>query len=343
MKIFAKKKFLEMLQIYNGGVIMKLKKTFNYKEYASFVFFIIVFLFFSIFAKGFFTFDNIINVLRQVSIIGIVSVGMMMVILTGGIDLSVGSVIGTSATLAAYLMVNVGMNMYIAAIIAVGVGALIGLINGLLITKIDIPPLITTLAVMTGCRGLAYIITKGIPIYGFPEGFSFLGQGYIWVIPVPVLIMVAVMIVGYIVLNKTSFGMHIYGIGGNEEATRLCGVNVKKTLNSVYVISGLLAGFAGVVLLSRINTGTATVGTSYEMDVITAVVLGGVSIAGGEGKLKGVIIGVLIMGILSNGLIILGVEEYYQWVIRCIVLLLAVGFDRNAYRIGKKKRKAMLS
>lgn len=318
---------------------LKKKRIVNYKEYASFVFFVIVFLFFSIFAKGFFKFDNIINVLRQLSVIGIVSVGMMMVILTGGIDLSVGSVIGTSATLAAYLMVKAGINMYIAALVAIGAGALIGLINGLLITKIDIPPLITTLATMTGCRGLAYIITRGIPIYGFPEGFSFLGQGYFWVIPVPVLIMVAVMVVGYIFLYKTPFGMHIYGIGGNAEAARLCGVNVKKTLNIVYTISGSLAGFAGVVLLSRINTGTATVGTSYEMEIITAVVLGGVSIAGGEGKLRGVIIGVLIMGILSNGLIIMGVEEYYQWVIRCVVLLLAVGFDRNAYRIFKKSRK----
>ena len=317
------------------------KRTINYKENASFVFFIVVFLVFSIFAKGFFDFGNIVNVLRQVSVIGIISVGMMMVIITGGIDLSVGSVIGTSAALAAFLMVDAQINMYLACTIAIAVGALIGLINGLLITKIDIPPLITTLATMTGCRGLAYIITKGIPIYGFPQEFSFLGQGYIWVIPLPVLIMTVVMIFGYIMLSKTSFGLHIYGIGGNAEATRLCGVNVKKTLNLVYIISGALAGFAGVVLLSRINTGTATVGTSYEMEAITAVVLGGVSVSGGEGKLKGVVIGVLIMGILSNGLIIMGIEEYYQWVVRCIVLLLAVGFDRNAYRFGNRRKRLL--
>ena len=200
----------------------------NYKENATLVFFIVLFVFFSIFATGFFKFDNIINVLRQVSIYGIVSVGMMMVILTGGIDLSVGAIIGTSATLAAYLMVKVGVNMYAAALIAIAVSALIGFVNGLLITKINIPPLIATLATMTGFRGVAYIITEGMPIYGFPEGFSFIGQGYIWVIPVPVVLMIIVMVIGYIFLTKTPFGLHIYGIGGNEEATRLCGVNVKK-------------------------------------------------------------------------------------------------------------------
>ena len=317
------------------------KRTFNFKDYASLVFFIAVFLFFSIFAKGFFDFTNIMNVIRQVSIVGIVSVGMMMVILTGGIDLSVGSVIGTSAALAAYLMVHLQMNMYLACLIAIGLGAFIGFINGLLVTRVNIPPLITTLATMTGCRGVAYIITGGIPIYGFPEGFSFLGQGYIWIIPVPVVLMVLVMIAGYILQNKTPFGLHIYGIGGNEEAARLCGVNVKKTLSIVYVLSGLLAGFAGVVLLSRINTGTATVGTSYEMEIITAVVLGGVSITGGEGKIKGVIIGVLIMGILSNGMIIMGISEYYQWVVRCIVLLLAVGIDRNAYKLMERRQRRL--
>jgi ribose transport system permease protein len=250
----------------------------------------------------------------------------------------VGSVIGASAALAAYLMVKLNTNMVAACLIAVGMAALIGLLNGLLITKINIPPLIVTLAMMTGCRGISYIITDGIPIYGFPKSFSYLGQGYIWVIPIPVLLMILVMSVGYIVLNKTPFGLHIYGIGGNAEAARLSGVNVQKTLNIVYVISGALSGFAGIVLLSRINTGTATIVTSYEMDIITAVVLGGVSINGGEGKLKGVIMGVLIMGILSNGMIIMGISEYYQWIVRCIVLLLAVGFDKNIHKLTGHNR-----
>ena len=317
----------------------KTKRALNIRDYATFIFFILLLLVLSVFARGFLSVTNIINVLRQVSIIGIVSVGMTMVILTGGIDLSVGSVIGTSATLTAYLMVHAGLDMSVAILAGLCAGALVGFLNGLLITKIDIPPLITTLATMTGCRGVAYIITKGIPIYGFPAGFSLIGQGYIWIIPVPVIIMAIVFVLGYFVLNRSVFGMHCYGIGGNQEAAKLCGIKVGKRLCTVYTLSGLLAGFAGVVLLSRINTGTATVGTSYEMEVITAVVLGGVSISGGEGHLRGVIIGVLIMGVLTNGLIILSVSEYYQWIIRCFVLLLAVGFDRNAAKLSNRKEK----
>lgn len=316
----------------------KSKIRIDIRDFAILIFFILLFVILSVVAKGFFDYRNLINVARQVSIIGIVSVGMTLVIMTGGIDLSVGSILAASGTIAAYLMVKLNTNMYVAILVGTLVGLLVGLLNGFLITKLDIPPLITTLATMTGIRGVAYIVTQGIPIYGFPEKFALLGQGYIWVIPVPVILMVITFILGYIVLNKTVFGRHCYGIGGNKDAASLSGVNVNKSLMAVYVISGLLAGFAGVVLLSRINTGVPTAGTSFEMDVITAVVLGGVSIAGGEGKLKGVIIGVLIMGVLSNGLIILSVQEYYQWAVRCIVLLLAVGFDRNIDKILSKNK-----
>lgn len=305
-----------------------------YKEYATVIFLIVTVLFFTIFAPGFLSMSNIMNVLRQVSIIGICSTGMMLVILTGGIDLSVGSVIGVTGTLSAYLMVKADVNMYAAVLIGFAAALLIGLINGLCITYLGIPPLITTLATMTGGRGLCYVITGGISIFGFPKAFAMLGQGYIWIVPIPVVCMAAIMVLGWFLLTKRPYGTYLYGIGGNEEAAGLCGINVHKTVIMTYILNAAFAAFAGIVLLSRVNTGPATLGDGYEMDVITAVVLGGVSVSGGEGKLKGVVCGVLIMGILSNGMLIMGINEYYQMVVKCCVLLLAVGFDKN---VGKLK------
>lgn len=308
-----------------------------YKEYATLIFLFITVIFFSVFATGFLSVSNIMNVLRQVSIIGICSVGMMLVILTGGIDLSVGAVIGVTGTFLAYLMVKVEMNMYLAVFIGLLVAILVGIINGFCITVLEIPPLITTLATMTGGRGICYIITGGISIYGFPKEFSQLGQGYLWVIPIPVLCMFCILLIGWWLLAKRPYGTYLYSIGGNAEAARLCGINVRRTLILTYIINAVFAGFAGIVLLSRVNTGPAALGEGYEMDVITSVVLGGVSVSGGEGKLKGVICGVLIMGILSNGMLIMGINEYYQMVVKCCVLLLAVGFDKNIGKIRNRK------
>lgn len=308
-----------------------------YKEYATLIFLVITVIFFSVFATGFLSVSNIMNVLRQVSIIGICSVGMMLVILTGGIDLSVGAVIGVTGTLSAYLMVKSGLNMFAAVLAGILVAVLIGIINGFCVTVLEIPPLITTLATMTGGRGICYIITGGISIYGFPKSFAKLGQGYLWIIPIPVLCMLLILLLGWCLLTKRPYGTYLYSIGGNAEAARLCGINVRKTLVLTYILNAVFAGFAGIVLLSRVNTGPAALGEGYEMDVITSVVLGGVSVSGGEGKLKGVICGVLIMGILSNGMLIMGINEYYQMVVKCCVLLLAVGFDKNVGKIRGRK------
>lgn len=312
---------------------MNKSRTIIYKEYATVIFLVITVIFFSIFAVGFFSVSNLMNVLRQVSIIGICSVGMMMVILTGGIDLSVGSVIGMTGTFTAYLMVKAGMNMYPAVAAGILVAVAIGFINGICITLFSIPPLITTLATMTGGRGICYIITGGISIYGFPKSFTVMGQGYLYIVPIPVLCMLGILLLGWFLLTKRPYGTYLYSIGGNAEAARLCGINVNKTLILTYILNGIFAGFAGIVLLSRVNTGPAMLGEGYEMDIITSVVLGGVSVSGGEGKLKGVICGVLIMGILSNGLLIMGISEYYQMVVKCGVLLLAVGFDKNVEKL----------
>lgn len=309
----------------------------NIKDFAIYIFFIALFVFLAIFAKGFLSLENLINVARQVSITGIVAAGATLVMLAGGIDLSIGSVLAATMAFSAYLMVNIGLHPVIGVLAGLALGGIIGLMNGILITKLNIPPLITTLATMTGARGLTYIITKGASIFGFSRNFKFIGQGYIAKIPVPVIIMIVVLFITFFILNNIPFGRHIYGIGGNEEAARLSGVNVNKVKLIVYIIGGVLAGLGGIILLSRMGTGTPTAGNGFELEVITAVVLGGVSISGGEGKLRGVVIGVLIMGILSNGLVILNVVWYYQWIVRMIVLLIAVGFDRNFGRAGLSK------
>jgi ribose transport system permease protein len=252
---------------------------------------------------------------------------MAMVLITAGIDLSVGSVMGVAVVLTAKMLLT-GMNAILVIFITLAVCTLIGLLNAFFINKLDIPPLITTLGTLTAYRGVAFLITGGLPIFGFKSSIAVLGRGYLWVIPVPVIIMIMVFIIGIIFLERTKYGRYIYGVGGNEEASRLSGINVKKIKYLVYAACSLLAGLAGIVLLSRINSGTPNAGTGYEMDIITAVVLGGVSISGGEGRLRNVIIGVLIMGVLTNGMILINIQEYIQWVIKGMVLIAAVGFDR---------------
>ena len=264
--------------------------------------------------------------MRQVSVVGIVAVGMTFVMLTGGIDLSVGSMIGVTGIITASLMVA-GVHPILAVLIALLAGVAMGMMNAFIINELKVPPLITTLGTVTSLRGLAYLFTGGLPVFGFTEKFTLIGQGYVWIVPIPVIIMVLTFIAGYIVLNKFTIGRYVYGIGGNEEASRLSGVNVKKIKYFVYSVSGLLSGLAGVVLLARTNSGQPKAGSAYEMDIITAVVLGGVSITGGEGKITRVVAGVLIMGILSNGMIITNVGDYVQRIVQGLVLVAAVAFD----------------
>lgn len=291
---------------------------------------------FAIMTSGqFFALENIFNILKQVAVVGIMSVGMTMVLLTGGIDLSIGSIAGVGCVVTASLLLR-GMNVWLVVPAVLGISTVIGLLNSFFINELQIPPLITTLAMMTSIRGVAYLITGGLPIFGFKSDILFLGQGYVGFIPVPVIVMVIVFIVGIVFVQNTRYGRYMYGVGGNEEATRLSGISVKKIKYVVYSISGLLAGLAGMVMLARINSGTPKMGQGYEMDVITAVVLGGVSISGGEGKLGFVVVGVLIMGVLTNGLILLNVQEYVQWVIKGLALISAVGLDRF---IQKRKVK----
>ena len=295
---------------------------------------VILIVFFALLAPSFLSVNNVLNILRQVSIVGICTVGMTFVILTGGIDLSVGSILGVCAVVGAILMSS-GLPVWLSVVAVIAVGAVTGLLNAFLISEVDIAPIIATLGVMTALRGVAYILTEGLPVYGLPAEFNLLGQGYFLGIPVPVFFLAAAFVVGWFLLSKTTFGRTVYGIGGNLEATRLSGLSVRRATYRIYVLAGTLYAVAALILLSRANSGQPKAGTGYEMDIITACVLGGISVAGGQGRITGVIYGVLIMGVLTNGMVLMNVNEYWQWVVKGTVLLAAVAIDRLSRKRSK--------
>lgn len=307
------------------------------KERAIFVVMIVLFLFFTISTDTFCTANNLLNIARQIAVLGIASVGMTMVILTGGIDLSTGSIITFVNIITAYFMVNLGVNMWVAIIISLIASTLIGLLNGVAVANLNMPALIVTFASQTVFEGIAYIICSGIPIFGFSKAFTFIGQGYVGAIPFPIILLIAAFLVGGFILVKSYFGRYIYAVGGNEEAAELSGIRVKRVKYLVYSLSGLFAGIAGIVMLSRTNSGQPTAGKGYEFDVITAVVLGGVSVNGGSGKISNVVAGVLIIGMLSNGMVLMNVSSYAQMVVKGVILAIAVGFDCYQKLSMKKK------
>ena len=311
---------------------MKEKKGLNFvRSNAIWLVFLTEVIIFAIASHGtFVSKNNIVNILRQVSYYGIASVGMTFVVLIGGIDLSIGSIITLVNMVCAYMMVNMGINMWIAILISLVISVLIGLLNGAMIASIRMPALIATFASQTVFEGLAYIITNGRPISGFTKTFPAMNLFARWTvlgIPVCALIMVACFAIGSFILNKTYFGRYFYAIGGNAEASELSGIRVNKMKYLIYAISGFFAGLAGIVLLSRSGSAQTTVGKGLEFNVITCVVLGGVSVNGGIGRISGVVAGVLIIGSLTNGMILMNVSEYTQMVVKGIVLALAVGFD----------------
>ena len=297
------------------------------KEKAIFVVLFVMFLFFAVVTDSFLTVDNLFNVTRQVSMLGIASIGMTFVILIGGIDLATGSIITFVNIMTAYMMVKMGINMWLSILAALVVSTLIGYFNGFVIATFQMPALIVTFATQIIFSGLAYMISGGMPISGFSKEFAKIGQGYVGIVPIPVIIMVISFAIGSFILNKSYFGRYFYALGGNEEASKLSGIRVKRVKCLIYSLSGLFAGIAGIVMLSRTNSGQPTSGKGYEFDVITAVVLGGVSVSGGYGKISNVVAGVLIIGVLSNGMVLMNISSYAQMVIKGIILLLAVGFD----------------
>lgn len=316
---------------------MKLFKRFrqSLSRYGIVIIMVVFIIGFTCASPKFFTFSNIINILRQVSPVGIAAVGMAMVIITGGIDMTAGSVVALVSVLSALLMTEYNLPVIVVIPIGLLLGFFVGLINGLAVTKLNIPSFIFTLAMMSGIRGVCYIITGGMPIFGFTKDFDFLGKGYLLSIPIPVIIMLVTFTIGWIVINKTRFGRYIYAIGGNVEATRLSGVKVHKNLVLTFAICGTLAALSGLIILSRLSSGQPSAGEDFAFDVVTAVVLGGISVTGGEGRFSGIFFGVIILGILSNGLTLLNVYDYFQMVIKCVVLIAAVGFDQYT-KMNKK-------
>lgn len=287
----------------------------------------------AVLSPDFLTVANLLNVMRQVSINALIAFGMTLVILLGGIDLSVGSILALSSVGIATLIQS-GVSPMLATLLGVIGGGVMGLLNGLVVSKGKVAPFIATLASMTILRGLALVVSGGSPITGFNSDlFSMLGGGYVaGLVPIPVVWMLIMFGLFAFLLKKTVFGRHVYATGGNEEAARLSGVKVDQIKLWVYTVSGAMSAMAGVVLTSRLNSAQPTAGSGYELDAIAAVVLGGTSLTGGRGWIFGTLMGALLIGVLNNGLNLLGVSSFYQQVIKGVVILLAVLIDRS----GKK-------
>ena len=312
-------------------------KKFSTREFLQgwglFIVFVLLCVSFALSSPVFLKMSNLINIIRQVSIIGTAAMGMAILMISGGIDLSIGSHLAFTGLVVAIMLKQFSLPVWAAILITLSFSIIVGMVNAFLVTYINIPPLIATLGMLSVLRGVGYIITGGYPVYDFPEAFITLGRGYVGPIPIPVIIMLVVFIFVFILLNRTYLGRYFYALGGNQEATRLSGIDVVRTRYIAYSLCGLFVGIAGLILLARINSAQPSAGSGFELDVITAVVLGGVSISGGEGKIPNVLLGVLIIGVITNGLILLNVHDYYQMVIKGVTLLLAVAIDKFSKRV----------
>ncbi len=286
----------------------------------------------------FFTVSNFWNVLRQISVNICISVGMTLVVLMAGIDLSVGSVLALCGAVTAGLFkmgielpsqnLYIGFTLLGAALAGVLTGALLGFFNGFVITRFKVPSFVATLAMLTVARGLTMLWTKGFPISGLGEQFAYLGTGWLVGVPVPVWISAVVVAVAILISDKTKLGRYIYAIGGNENASLLSGINITKVKITVYTIAGVLAAVGGLMVTSRLDSAQPNAGTGYELDSIAAVVIGGTSLSGGKGSIWGTVLGAIIIGVLNNGLVLLNVSPFWQQVVKGFVILLAVIIDK---------------
>ena len=274
----------------------------------------------------FLTVSNLLNIAQQTSINAVVAVGMTFVILSGGIDLSVGSIVAVSGVVLGTLL-QADQPVVVAIAAALAVGTATGLVNGVLISWGGLPPFIVTLGMMSIARGAALLFTEGRPVSGFDEGFRSLATGSVAFVPAPVVIMLGVYAVAHVVLTRTTFGRYVYAIGGNEEATRLSGVLVRRQKTVIYGVSGLMSAVAAIILTARLNSAQPIAGMMYELDAIAATVIGGTSLMGGEGTLTGTLVGALIMGVLRNGLNLLGVSSFLQQIVIGAVIVIAVLVD----------------
>ena len=318
----------------------------NYKQllsrFQSLIALILLCVFISLLSDKFLTSANAWNVMRQISVNVCISVGMTLVILTGGIDLSVGSVLALCGAVAAGLLkwgieipsVNLYIGFTILGITVIGLlaGMLVGWFNGVVITKFKVPPFVATLAMLTIARGLTMLWTKGFPISSLGENFTWIGTGWFIGIPVPVWISGIIVLLAILITNKTKLGRYIYAIGGNESAANLSGINVNKVKIVVYSLAGGLAAAGGLLVTSRLDAAQPNAGTGYELDSIAAVVIGGTSLTGGKGSVWGTVLGAVIIGVLNNGLVLLNVSPFWQQVVKGVVILLAVIIDKAKSR-----------
>ena len=279
--------------------------------------------------KNFATFSNLQNISRQFALLAIVAVAQMFPILSAGLDLSQGGVMGAVSVLSTLSIMQIGVVPGFLA--GVAIGGAFGLVNGALISIFEISPFVVTLGMMFFSRGLALMITNGQSIYGLPESFSYLGTEYIGPFPIPLLIALCIFFISYLILRRTRFGRYLYAIGGNEKAARVSGINIRVIKTLAYVYCGLLTGFAAVIISSRVNSGQPNLGLNASLEAIAAVVIGGVSLFGGEGKLWGVFLGAVVLSLISNSLNILNVNSYIQMMVMAMVIILAVIVDRFRY------------
>ena len=300
---------------------------------------ILLVIIFSIASPVFLSAKNLMTLVRQVTVLGVVAIGMTFVAITGGVDLSVGAQISLVSVIVGLLNGRMGVNIWVSALIAVGCALVVSALNGLIIVSTDIAPMIATLGMSQVIEGVSYTISGGLPqsLKG-AESFLFLGQGYLGPIPVPVIIFLIFALIGTYIMNKMYVGRYFFAIGSNTEAARLSGIKVRLTKFSAFLLCGLFTGIGGLVMLSRVNSAQPTTGIGYEMDVMTAVILGGVSMAGGSGSVIGTIIGVMIIGVLNNGLTLVGAGEYVKMMLNGLALLLALCIEPASRAIMKRRQ-----
>ncbi len=305
-----------------------LKRLFRARETGIAVVVILMIVFLSLSTDTFFTPGNLAVVARQISLSAIIAMGMTLVILMGGIDLSVGSVVSITSVMIGLVMVRMNMPIWLSILIGLLVGMMVGLINGTLIVKTRVPPFIITLGMMGLARGAALVITKGSSISGFPTGYLPIGQGFAFkLIPIPVIIAIVLAIIVHFILSRTTFGRRIYLIGSNEEAALLSGINVNRMKVAVFTICSFLAAVEAVIETSRMSTGQPASGVGYELTAIGSVIIGGASMLGGEGTILGTMLGAILLGLITNGLILLGISAYWQQVFSGTIIILAVALD----------------
>lgn len=303
------------------------RKNISFENIGLFIILAVMVLVFWIIYNSFISTVNIINILLTVSLIGIIAVPWTMLCIGGGLDISVGSIMGFSAVVIT-LLFSRGLNLFLSIILGLVISGIVGLINGLMITKLGINPIITSLGMLSILRGLAFILAGGTGIPIMDERFRFIGLGRVWILPISVLVLIIFFIAGYFILTYTQYGRNIYVVGNNENTAKIAGINSDRIKISLYIITAVGAGIAGLINAAQIGTTQPKIGTGYEFAVVTAVVLGGVSLAGGKGRIVGALLGVLIIGTLKYGLEITGVHSFYQTIAQGTILLVAVTVDQ---------------